>query len=190
MAHKYDHSLAERLISPDRKRFLDPDKVLEPLELELGLAVADVGCGAGYFAAPLAEAVGPAGTVFAVDTSPEMLAQARANLESRSHTGVDFILSTESEVPLPDHRVQAALVANTLHEADAPGALFRELRRILAPGGRLLVVEWKPEQTPKGPPVTERLTPERVIHLAQAAGFGEGQTYEPGPYHYSILFEA
>lgn len=189
MAHKFDPHHAGRLEDPERKKFLDPSRVLAPLKLSPGMHVADVGCGIGYFTLPLAAAVGEKGKVLAIDTSKELLARAEENLRAAGMANVEFITSAETSIPLPDGAVDATFLANVLHEVERRPAFLREIRRLLPASGAMLVVEWKKEETPKGPPLEDRLTPDQVIGLAEQAGFGNPAVSEVGPYHYAVRLE-
>src|SRR5690606_24542221 len=66
------HEGASWLERPERDAEERPDLVLEAMDLKDGDAVADIGCGSGYFTRRLAKAVGPRGTVYGVDIQPEM----------------------------------------------------------------------------------------------------------------------
>jgi len=113
--------------------------VLALLDLQPGERVVDIGSGPGYLLASMADAVGPGGTVHGVDPSPPMngLAQARAGDR-------DWVHITEGDalaLPLPGRSVDVA-VSTQVYEyvADIPAALA-ELRRVLRPGGRVLLLD-------------------------------------------------
>jgi len=190
LTHKFDPRHAGRLDDPERRKFLDPEKIAALLELEPGLVVADVGCGTGYFALELARAVGPGGKVYAVDISEELLARAGEKAAAAGINNVEFILSREALIPLSGAQVDAVLLANVLHEVQDREAFLAEVGRIIRPTGRLLVVEWKKIATPKGPPVNHRLEPGEVIASAGGAGFSGATLVEIGPYHYGVGFTA
>jgi SAM-dependent methyltransferase len=77
----FRHEDAQKLDDPERKKSLPVDVVVSRLGLHPGARVADVGAGTGYFAIPMAHAVGSRGRVFAVDVQPEMLDQLRRRAE-------------------------------------------------------------------------------------------------------------
>lgn len=104
--------------------------------LDPGWVVADLGCGTGRTSAALAPFVR---TVIAVDASAEMLAAARARLGVTPN--VDLREGTLEALPIPDASVDLALLVLVLHHLGDPAAVLREARRVLAPGGRLLVVD-------------------------------------------------
>lgn len=80
-------------------------------------------------------------------------------------------LSEENRTPLPDASVDLALLAFVLHELDAPLAFLTEARRVLRPGGRLVVLEWVPRVEAMGPPLDERLPIDQSRETLRRAGF-------------------
>ncbi|MHB1127946.1 MAG: class I SAM-dependent methyltransferase [Bacillota bacterium] len=189
MTHKFDPKHAGRLDEPERKKILDPLRVLAPLNLAPGMHVADVGCGTGYFTLPMAEAVKETGKILAIDISRELLVHAEEKLHAAGIFNVDLITSKETSIPVPYGAVDAALVANVLHEVNGQTTFLREIWRLLKEDGVLLIVEWKKEETPHGPPLEDRLSPDQVVGLAELAGFGSRSVSEVGIYHYAVLLE-
>jgi len=195
MPHKFDPREAGRLFSEERRSWQPPEVAVTALGLRPGEVVADLGCGPGYFTRALARAVGAEGKVYAVDLSPEMLERLRETLgEKESGPGeapVEIFLSGERSVPLPSDSVDAVLLANVLHEAEDPEGLLREARRIVRPGGRCLVVEWRKDgPSPPGPPVEDRLEEGQVLRWARKVGWRVAERPEVGPYHFALLLEA
>lgn len=101
--------------------------------------VADLGCGTGRTSAALAPFVRQ---VVAVDASAEMLTAARERLASTSN--VDVRHGTLEAVPVGDGTVDLALLVLVLHHLGDPSAVLREARRVLAPGGRVVVIDMQP----------------------------------------------
>jgi arsenite methyltransferase len=113
--------------------------VLALLDLQPGERVVDVGSGPGYLLASMADAVGPGGAVHGVDPSPPMNTLARARADDRHW--VEITEGDALTLPLPDRTVDVA-VATQVYEyvADVPAALA-ELRRVLRPRGRILLLD-------------------------------------------------
>lgn len=184
MAHKFDPSHRDRLDSPERKEWQDPERILRDFGLEPGTRLADVGCGTGYFAIPAARRLGPKGCVYAIDVQEEMLWALQERLVAAQIGGVLPVLSTETAIPLPDGHVDAALLINALHELSGDSTL-REIHRLLRPGGFLGVADWRKESMDRGPPVEHRLSETEAAHRLQVTGF-EPQPLEVGPLHYGF----
>ncbi|MBP2016957.1 SAM-dependent methyltransferase [Symbiobacterium terraclitae] len=189
MTHQFDPAHAERLLDEGRRAWHDPAQVLRHLNLERCTALADVGCGPGWFALEAARRVPPGGRVYAVDLSPEMLALLSRRARAAGLENVLPVLAEEEdEWPVPTGACAAALIANVYHEVDPASMFVGEVKRILEPGGLCLLVDWKPEATPVGPPVSARVAPEDVVAEFTAAGFDYAGPCDVGPYSYGLRF--
>jgi demethylmenaquinone methyltransferase/2-methoxy-6-polyprenyl-1,4-benzoquinol methylase len=104
-----------------------------------GDAVADIACGTGKLTGVLAEAVGPFGRVIGIDLSDGMLARARA--EYRDLVQVEFRQGDALELPIEDGGVDAATIAFGLRNLPDFESGFREMRRIVRPGGIVVCLE-------------------------------------------------
>jgi SAM-dependent methyltransferase len=102
------------------------------------LRVADLGCGEGYLTL---EAARWASEVVAIDRSTEVLARARALAARRRVRNVRWRVGEIERVPLPDASVDLVLLSQALHHAEDPATAMREAHRLLAPGGRVLVLD-------------------------------------------------
>jgi len=99
---------------------------------------ADLGIGDGLLTLMLSEV---ASSVTAVDISPEMLAQLRARAAKQGVTNVETVEGGIEDLPLPDASFDVAVLSQALHHAVKPARALDEARRILVPGGRLLVID-------------------------------------------------
>ena len=117
------------------------DRVRAALALEPGEQVLDVGVGPGFLAAEMAAEVGPDGRVCGIDTSAAMMdVAARRNPGAQAAT-LALELGGVERIPYADESFDAVVTTQVLeYVADIPGALA-EMRRVLRPGGRLLVLD-------------------------------------------------
>jgi len=189
LTHKFNPDLADQLLREERRTWHDPERVLKPLRLETCMALADIGCGPGWFTLEAARRMPPGARVYGIDIQPEMLDRLRARTKDAGLTNVEAVLAEEEdEYPIPTESVDAALIVDVYHEVDPATLFLNEVRRILKPGGRCLVVDWRPEPTPLGPRPERRVHPEDVRAEFEAAGFTLLETPDVGPYHYGLLF--
>lgn len=176
---------------PGRDGWQQPEKVVAALRLHNGQTVADVGCGSGYFVPYLARAVGGSGRVYAIDIQPEMLAYVERKIERLALKNVATVLSQETDTQLAAGSVDVALLIDVYAELGAPRALLANLRDVLTPSGRLVVIDFKPEKgaTAAGPPLSHRLAARRVTAEIESAGFRLIERHTFLPFQYFLVFE-
>jgi ubiquinone/menaquinone biosynthesis C-methylase UbiE len=152
---------ADWLDRPNRDEVQKPEHVLDVLGAHEGQTVADVGCGSGYFTVHLAKRVGPRGRVYATDLQPEMLKLLAEKLAASKITNVTSVLATEDDAKLPPGSLDLVLLVDVYHEVPKPPVTLAQIRRSLAPGGHLALVEYRAED----PQVA--IKPEHKMTLAQ-----------------------
>lgn len=108
-------------------------------DIQAGETVLDLGCGTGFDAVQAAEAAGPAGRVIGIDMLPEMCAQARKN--TAGYGNVTIREADMAALPLPAACVDLVISNCVINLAPDKARVIREARRVLAPGGRLVVVD-------------------------------------------------
>jgi ubiquinone/menaquinone biosynthesis C-methylase UbiE len=131
-AHTYDdeyrdtfgQALENDIRSWLARQFTDGDTVLE------------LGCGTGHFSAMIAERVKH---LTATDFSPEMLKRATQRLGG--YANVELRTEDAGHTSFADGSFGAVLAANLLHHADSAAAVVRECQRVLAPGGRAVIID-------------------------------------------------
>jgi ubiquinone/menaquinone biosynthesis C-methylase UbiE len=176
------------LEGPDRDAWQRPDMIMDALRISDGSVVADLGAGGGWFTIRLARRVGPNGRVYAEDIQPQMMeAIARRVAREGMKDRVVTILGTpnDPELKVP---VDAVLIVDAFHEMEQPTVLLRNVAHALKPNGRLGIVEYKKDGWGPGPPMGERVDPERVIRNAQEAGLRLCSRETFLRYHYMLVF--
>ena len=112
---------------------------IDHAEPQLGETCVDLGCGRGQDVARMAEAVGPHGFVWGVDTAEGMLARAQRTADKLGTKNVRFVRSAFEQIDIPDQSVDLVLSNCSINHAADKRRVWSEIRRILRPGGRFVV---------------------------------------------------
>jgi SAM-dependent methyltransferase len=158
--HSFDDPAryVERWEGPKRDAEQRPAEVLSFCGVRPGHTAVDLGAGTGYFVPHLARAVGEQGRVLALDVEPKMVEWLVARVAREGLTRAEARLAAPADPGLAPSSVDVVLVVNVWHHIDDRPAYLARLASALRPGGRLCLVEIKPE-APFGPPAAHRLTP-------------------------------
>ena len=149
----------------DRDEWQQPDRVVASLGLEGGERMADLGSGGGYFTFRFARAVGPEGTIYAVDVDADMNELVLADARDQGLANVAAVLAAADDPRLPEP-VDWLFTSNTYHHLDDRPAYFSRVReKYLLPGGRVAILDFTPE-------AADHSTPRDVIvEEMQSAGY-------------------
>jgi arsenite methyltransferase len=107
--------------------------------IRAGEVVVDLGSGGGLDVFLASKMVGPSGRAIGIDMTPAMIERARTNATAGGYTNVEFYQSTIAQIPLPDSSVDCVISNCVLNLAPDKTAVFREIARVLKPGGRVAV---------------------------------------------------
>jgi ubiquinone/menaquinone biosynthesis C-methylase UbiE len=159
--------------------------------LQPGDAVLDVGCGTGTLAMEVARRVGRAGRVTGIDPGTQQIARARAKA-ARRHVPIEFQIGVIEQLPFPDQTFD--VVFSTLMMHHVPASLKRqglaEIARVLKPGGRLVIADFKRKQERQGQAARFHAggsSMQDLAALVKDAGFSEVETEEMRPPRFSAF---
>ncbi|MHA1409429.1 MAG: class I SAM-dependent methyltransferase [Candidatus Odinarchaeia archaeon] len=184
MPHKFPFNNVEVLEANERKKW----QPIEPFKEELTKrippnnrkTVIEIGAGAGYFTIPLSKIFD---VVYAVDINQNMLNYLKNKTESMKIKNIKFILSNTP--PQITEKIDLILFALVLHEFDDP---VNYLNWAVGKSKRIIIIDWKKEPHPDGPPIEERISEKEAVNMVKEMGL------KPTPadiyqYHYVLFCE-
>lgn len=171
--------------------FANPRENVLQLGIHEGMKIADLGAGSGHYAIAAASAVGETGRVYAVDVQEEVLTHLKDSALRAGRANVETVWG-DFEKPggtrLKTHSMDAAILSNVLFQvSDLQGAL-NEIRRIVVPGGKVLVIDWAGSYGHMGPHPSHVVPEHKAEELFIGAGFHKAKSLRAGPHHYGIVF--
>jgi ubiquinone/menaquinone biosynthesis C-methylase UbiE len=175
-SRKFDPKKLEVLNDPKRLQILDPDLIWETVDVSNPRVLVDIGAGTGFFAVPFSRKM-KGGKVYACDVSDTMLGWMEKNLRQETKGVVVPLKMEESSVPLSDGIADLVYMINLHHELEEPEKIVREAFRLLKHGGKLMIIDWKKEEMPEGPPLSIRVTEGTIREHVRKAGFVRITTY-------------
>ena len=171
--------------------FLDPETVIREFGISPGMAVADLGCGAGHIGILAARQVGENGKVTAVDIMEDKLDSIRVRAKASGLNNIETVranLEVLGSSGLADQSQDMAILANILFQSNKKSNIIAEAARVLNPGGTLIIVEWKKGAGGFGPPDDLRTDDASMRQLAQGAGLTLKRSFSAGQFHYGLIF--
>jgi ubiquinone/menaquinone biosynthesis C-methylase UbiE len=178
-----------RLEDPERLVWLPQQEVIDTLAVRPGMTIADIGAGTGYFAIPFGRAAGPSGRVHAVDFQSEMLEFLKGKLgDPEAPANIEPAGGSAEQTGLPDASCDVAFLGMVWHELDGHTAVLAEMERILRPGGRLAILDWRTDVTrPPGPPMEHRIAVARTENMLRSDDWTGIASANIGLYSYVTL---
>lgn len=169
--------------------FLNPNQILEQLNLKENITAADFGCGSGGWTIPLAKFL-ERGKVYALDILPEPLAVLKNKISLEGLTNVKVKqsdLEKEKGSGLPNNHFDLVLIPNILFQSKNKKAIIVEAKRIVKQIGQIVIIDWKKE-SPFGPNKKNIALVAEIKKIAKTIGLKEKQTLNAGDYHYCLVF--
>jgi ubiquinone/menaquinone biosynthesis C-methylase UbiE len=162
-----------RFESPGREVYDKRKQIVAAAHLRKGAAVADVGAGTGLYTMLFSEAVGPQGTVYAVEIAPRFLDYLGQRAKKAGVRNVKVVKGTETSAELPPASVDLVFLCDTYHHFEEPQKNLASIRKALRPDGELMVVDFKrePGKTPAWILEHVRVGQPEVTAQIEAAGF-------------------
>jgi len=165
--------------------FLNPREVLRELKLKEDMVVADFGSGSGGWVLPLAKKL-EEGKIYAIDILEEPLSALRSKVKLEKLSNIEIVRADiEKGTPLISNSVDLVLMTDLLFECEDKKIILEEGKRVLKPGGKILIVDWK-TSAPLGPK-EGRVSSRDIKKIAKSLGLKLEKEFEAGIYHWALI---
>ena len=180
--------LLDWLERPTRATEELPDRVIQALELNPTDVIADIGAGTGYFAFRISPSV-PEGKVYTVDIQPEMIEVINQRIADEGVDNIQPVLGTIEDPNLPPGSIDIAIIILSYHEFSHPREMMEKTAEALKPGGRLLLVEYRGEDSTLPISPLRRMTEDQAIKEMRVVGLRWVETRDILPQQHFMIFE-
>ncbi len=179
--------LVARFEERSRAEWQKPEQIIASFGSLEGKTVADIGTGTGYFAFPIAK---KASKVVAIDIDQRFLDYIEQKKETqKTGANIETRLTGPDSAGLKPLEADMVLIVDTFHHIDNRVEYLKRMKGALRKGGVLVIIDFKKEKTPLGPPVEIRLAEEQVQSELKAAGYTIVST-DRGTLPYQYLIKA
>lgn len=170
------------------EEFFNLQQILQSLEVTNDIKkFIDIGCGYGTFLIPAAKII--SGTALGVDIDKDYLTLCKQRVEDNNIANIHLF---HGEISSMDQKIfQGAdyiSLFNILH-CEEPLTLMGQVIKLLKKGGKIGVIHWIHDDTPRGPSLDIRPKPETIIKWGESLGLKLMKQVQLPPYHFGILFE-
>lgn len=176
------------LIRDEREREERCSLMLANLGVKRDMTVCDMGCGNGFYSLQLAKMVGKNGNVLAVDIQPEMLKLLRNRMEKEGIENVTPILGSLHNPRLPAGQVDLILLVDVYHEFSHPQHMLQAMRRSLAPGGQIVLLEYRAEDPDVPIKPLHKMSKKQIMKELPANGFQLVKEFDKLPWQHMMFF--
>ena len=167
------------LLNPKRKLFENPEAIINSLVGDSRLGhTADLGCGPGYYCAQLLKM---SDELYCVDSNAEFLGIIKKRIKDKR---VHIVNSSASSTGISEKSIDTVVMANSFHDMDFKDEVVAEIKKILKDGGRLLIIDWKKEESDFGPPFDIRMSKEKYLEFFKGFKLLKSEEFK---YHIAML---
>lgn len=183
---KFNPEHRDKLNDPDRLEKLNPQKIWKFIDCKNPGTIIDIGAGTAFITAALGK-LAPKAHIDAFDIEPLMVEEMKSTLPQYSQ--ITPHLMEDNKLPVSGEYADVVWMINLLHELKKPYLLLKEIKRVLKPNGKLLIIDWakKQEACESGPPLEHRIDEATISSLMVDADFSNIKTTEEFTDHLGVL---
>jgi ubiquinone/menaquinone biosynthesis C-methylase UbiE len=136
----------------------------------------------------LARHVGEKGKVYAVDVSPDLILHINRRIREQKAHNVVTVLADPDDPLLPDQSVNRFFICEVWHHIDNQAKYLSLMKRMLKPGGEVVMIDFHKKELPVGPPMQMKIAREDVIKRLESNGYRLTKEHTFLPYQYFLVF--
>jgi FkbM family methyltransferase len=166
--------------------FTDPVKNLKAFGLKEDNIVADLGAGTGFYSI-VAGSLVPRGKVYAVELQKDFLETIKSKIKEAHLKNVEIIwgnVEKEGGTKIGDNVIDAVISSNILFQVEDKEKFILEIKRILKPAGRVLLIDWSESSVMQG---TQIISKDKAREMFEKKGFILEREIDAGAHHYGII---
>ena len=167
--------------------FSDPTVNLSKLGIANGMKIVDLGAGSGFYSIESARKVGPSGRIYAIDVQKDILERIRVAGATQGLHNIEVIWANAEKIggtKLRESLADRVIASNILFQIEKPEEFALEIKRILKPNGKVMVIDWN-SGSPMSPKTVFPSVKARM--LFEKAGFKFEQSFVAGDHHYGLI---
>ncbi|TSC69926.1 MAG: SAM-dependent methyltransferase [Parcubacteria group bacterium Gr01-1014_46] len=172
--------------------FSDPIKNVEQCGIQAGMEIADLGSGSGAYSISAGRALMSTGKVYAIDINKDLLNKLKNSAVKEGIYNIEVIWGDIDKLggtKLRDFSVDLVFLCNILFQLENKEEVIKEVRRILKPGGRVLVVDWTDSFGGLGPKPQAIIRKDVVLPMLEKNGFHLDREISAGAHHYGLIMK-
>jgi ubiquinone/menaquinone biosynthesis C-methylase UbiE len=170
--------------------FSDPLKNLKQFGVSEDMIVADLGAGSGFYSMLVSKMV-PKGKVYAIEVVPDYLQSITNKIKEAKITNLECFLGdveTIGGTKLKDGIANAVIASNILFQIEDKSKFVGEIKRILAPNGKVLLIDWEAVDSILSENMKGAVPKESARDLFEKNGFRFDREIDAGEHHYGMIF--
>ena len=168
--------------------FSDPTVNLSKLSIANGMKIVDLGAGSGFYSIESARKVGPGGRVYAIDVQKDILERIRTTGAAQGLHNIEVIWANAEKIggtKLREGIADRVIASNILFQIEKPEEFALEIKRLLKPNGKVMVIDWNAGSSMSPKTVFPSA---KAVMLFEKGGFKLEQSFVAGDHHYGLIF--
>jgi len=177
----------EKFENTDRLSELRPAETLKRIGLNKESVMCDLGAGSGIFCFPAAEVSQK--SIYALEISDTMIQLLEERKKEKGKNNLIIKKVNSPMLPLDTQSCDIVIMVTVLHEVEDRIAILQEIKRILKPNGRVMIIDFQKKKTPFGPPVEYRISMDKAEQLCNQEGLKTADKFLMGDNFYTLVLE-